>query len=69
METKLITYAIPFFFALIGIELLYSILSKKGLYRLHDSISNLSTGVGNQIAGLSWPLHMDFLSSSCRGGL
>lgn len=52
METKLITYAIPVFFLLIGIELLYSILSKKRLYRLHDSISDLSTGVGNQIAGL-----------------
>jgi sterol desaturase/sphingolipid hydroxylase (fatty acid hydroxylase superfamily) len=52
METRLITYAIPVFFLLIGIELLYSILRRKRLYRLHDSITDLSTGVGNQIAGL-----------------
>lgn len=44
-----IAYAIPFFFLLILAEYIYS--KRKGLniYRLNDTISNLSCGVGNRL--------------------
>lgn len=49
---SLIVLAIPFFFILIGIELLYFYLKKqKGFYRLNDSINNISLGIGSQIVG------------------
>jgi len=47
-----ITYAIPFFFPLIGAEA--AICAAYGLpyYRLHDSISDLACGVADQVVGL-----------------
>ncbi|HEY0261905.1 MAG TPA: sterol desaturase family protein [Chitinophagales bacterium] len=47
---SLIVLAIPFFFLLIGIELLYFYIKKqKGFYRLNDFINNISLGIGNQV--------------------
>jgi len=47
-----IALSIPIFFILIGIELLYGIIRKVKLYRLNDSITNISLGIGQQITGI-----------------
>ncbi len=47
-----ITYAVPFFFLLIGVELVAALWQRKQLYRLHDSINDLSCGITEQIVGL-----------------
>ena len=39
-----ITYAVPFFFLALLIELAYGIAIKKNTYRLNDAISNLFMG-------------------------
>lgn len=44
-----LTYAIPFFFLLIGVELLVGWLSRRQLYRFNDSINDLSCGIMDQI--------------------
>ena len=44
-------YAIPGFIALVAVEAYYSYRKKKKLYRLNDTISNFSLGIGNQISG------------------
>jgi sterol desaturase/sphingolipid hydroxylase (fatty acid hydroxylase superfamily) len=50
MDAKYIAIAVPFFFVLIGVELAVS--RKHGrLYRFHDSIGNLSSGIGQQLLG------------------
>src|ERR1043166_5700693 len=46
-----ITSSIPFFFALIGVELLVARVRRQPLYRLSDSISDLSCGILSQLAG------------------
>jgi sterol desaturase/sphingolipid hydroxylase (fatty acid hydroxylase superfamily) len=43
-----LNYAVPFFFLLIGIEIVFSILAGKRLYRVKDSITDLSCGVIDQ---------------------
>ena len=48
----LITLSIPFFFALIGLELLMARVRRRPLYRLSDSISDLSCGILSQLAGI-----------------
>ncbi len=48
----LITLSIPFFFALIGLELLVARLRHRPVYRLSDSISDLSCGILSQFAGI-----------------
>lgn len=47
-----IVFAIPVFLILIAIEWIYSYLKKRNYYRLNDTISNLSLGIGNQIFNL-----------------
>ena len=53
MDTKLVALAIPFFFLLIGIEVAISHAgSRKGtasLYRLHDAVSSMACGIGEQV--------------------
>ncbi|MSR01208.1 MAG: sterol desaturase family protein [Gemmatimonadetes bacterium] len=44
--------SIPFFFALIGLELLIARVRHRPLYRLNDSISDLSCGILSQLAGI-----------------
>ena len=48
----LITLSIPFFFALIGLELLVARVRRRPVYRLADSISDLSCGILSQFAGI-----------------
>ncbi len=52
MNVDLIALSVPVFFILIGIELAYSFYKKLGYYRLNDSISNLSQGIGQQVTGI-----------------
>ena len=44
-----ITYAVPFFFLLIGLEVLAARWEQKRVYRLNDSINDLSCGVLDQV--------------------
>lgn len=48
----IITYSIPFFFLLMGIELAVARLGHRRLFRLNDSISDLSLGITSQLAGI-----------------
>lgn len=52
MKVDYIALSVPVFFILIGIELAWSFYKKLGYYRLNDSISNLSQGIGQQITGI-----------------
>lgn len=47
-----ITYAVPFFFLLIGVELVAGIVQRKELYRFNDSINDLSCGIIDQTVGI-----------------
>lgn len=49
---ELIAASIPFFFGLIGLELLVARARHRPLYRLSDSISDLSCGILSQLAGI-----------------
>ena len=49
---NLIIYAIPVFFLLIGVELLIAKMKGLSYYRLNDSITNLSCGIGSTITGV-----------------
>jgi sterol desaturase/sphingolipid hydroxylase (fatty acid hydroxylase superfamily) len=47
-----ITYAVPVFFLLIGVELIATLWEHKPSYRLHDSINDLSCGGTEQIIAI-----------------
>ncbi len=47
-----VTYAVPIFFILIGIELAAALWQGQQAYRLHDSINDLSCGITEQVIGL-----------------
>jgi alkylglycerol monooxygenase len=47
-----VTYAVPIFFLLIGVELAVALWQRQQAYRLHDSINDLSCGITEQIVGL-----------------
>ena len=47
-----ITYAVPVFFLLIGVELVVALFEQKKAYRLHDSINDLSCGITEQMVGI-----------------
>ncbi|MBY0489852.1 MAG: sterol desaturase family protein [Gemmatimonadaceae bacterium] len=49
---EIIQASIPLFFLLIAVELGYAWLGRRSLYRLNDSISDLSAGTLSQIAGI-----------------
>ena len=44
--------SIPFFFALIGLELVVSRRAGRGTYRLNDSVADLSCGILSELAGI-----------------
>lgn len=52
MKVDYIALSVPVFFILIGIELAYSLYKNLAYYRLNDSISNLSQGIGQQLTGI-----------------
>jgi alkylglycerol monooxygenase len=47
-----ITYAIPFFFLLMLIEMGIGLITKKHFYSFSDTISDLSTGIYSQVVGI-----------------
>jgi len=49
-----IALAVPFFFALIGVELLVARAKRARVYRLNDAVTDLSCGIGSQIVLLFW---------------
>ncbi len=51
-QELIITWATPFFFVLIGIELLVARLRGRRAYRSNDSINSIGLGVMSQIAGV-----------------
>ena len=44
--------AVPFFFLLIGIEIVAGLIERKRLYRFNDSITDLSCGIVDQIVAI-----------------
>lgn len=52
MDLNPIVLSVPLFFVLIGVELLIERFTKKRLYRLQDSIANISCGITQQLSGL-----------------
>ena len=52
MKVDYIALSVPVFFILIAIELAYSFYKKLAYFRLNDSISNLSQGIGQQVTGI-----------------
>jgi alkylglycerol monooxygenase len=51
MDVSPIVYAIPVFFLLISFELVVSIVLKKRVYRVTDSVNDLSMGIIDQVGG------------------
>jgi sterol desaturase/sphingolipid hydroxylase (fatty acid hydroxylase superfamily) len=49
---KIMLFAIPVFFLLIGLELLMERLKKAQLYRFNDAVTNISCGVQQQVTGV-----------------
>ncbi|TAE69295.1 MAG: sterol desaturase family protein [Bacteroidetes bacterium] len=47
-----VTLAIPFYFLLIGLELLFDKIQHQKSYRLHDALTNISCGASQQIIGV-----------------
>ncbi|MDV6234773.1 sterol desaturase family protein [Leptospira ellisii] len=52
MKINLVTIAIPFFFLLIFLEMAFSAYHKRKLYRLNDSINDLSAGTASEVFGV-----------------
>ena len=52
MKVDYIALSIPVFFILIAVELGYALYKKLDFYRLNDSLSNLSQGIGSQLVGI-----------------
>lgn len=47
-----ITYAVPVFFLLIGVELVAALATHRRLYRFNDAINDLSCGITEQVIGV-----------------
>ena len=47
-----IALSVPVFFILIGVEALYARLRGERLYRINDSVNDLSTGILDQVLGV-----------------
>ena len=52
MSINPIGVAVPFFFALLGIEILVARRKKRPLHRLNDSMADLTCGMGDQLIGV-----------------
>jgi len=52
MNFNPVILAIPVFFGLMSIELIYETLTKKKTYRLNDAVTNINLGVLNQITNI-----------------
>lgn len=51
MDLNPVILAIPMYFTLMGVELVYEAISRKKTYRLNDAITNISTGTLQQLTG------------------
>lgn len=61
MEVNYIALAIPFFFALIALELVIARLQGRSYYRFNDAIAALGCGIGQQVTGI-------FMKATLAGG-
>nr|HQD84440.1 sterol desaturase family protein [Quisquiliibacterium sp.] len=52
MQETVITWATPAFFALIAIELLWSLRVRRTVYRLDDALTSIGLGALSQVAGV-----------------
>jgi alkylglycerol monooxygenase len=52
MDISVVIIAIPFYFLLIGIELVFERIEKRKLYRLNDAVTNISCGITDQVTGV-----------------
>ena len=52
MDLSPLIIAIPLYFALMAIELMYESITHKRTYRLNDAITNINTGVLQQLSGI-----------------
>lgn len=52
MDLNPVIIAIPVFFGLMSIELVYEAITKKHTYRLNDAITNINLGALNQLTGI-----------------
>ena len=52
MKIDFIALSVPFFFLLIFVELIYGNWKKEKYYRLNDTLTNLSCGIGQTVLGL-----------------
>ena len=52
MDLNPVIIAIPIFFGLMSIELVYEAITKKHTYRLNDAITNINLGALNQLTGI-----------------
>jgi alkylglycerol monooxygenase len=52
VSINLIGIAVPFFFVLLGVEILVAHRKKRPLHRLNDSMADLTCGMGEQIVGI-----------------
>jgi len=52
VDARTIALAVPFFFLLIGAELLVSLRQGQRRYRFHDAVTSMSCGIGQQLLGL-----------------
>jgi alkylglycerol monooxygenase len=52
MPERAIALAVPFFFLLIGVEILVARRQGRDVYRLNDSLNNLGLGITEQMAGV-----------------
>lgn len=52
MNLNPIILSIPIFFLLIGVELIYSWVAKKKIYRLGDAYANIGCGIAEQVSGI-----------------
>jgi alkylglycerol monooxygenase len=51
MNLNPVIIAIPMYFTLMGVELVYEAITKKKTYRLNDAVTNISTGTLQQLTG------------------
>lgn len=51
---NLIVYAIPFFFLMIGVEYVLSVIARRSLYRWNDTVNDLSMGIVDQVVGVTF---------------
>ena len=52
MNFNPVIFAIPIFFGLMSVELVYEAFTKKRTYRLNDAVTNINLGVLNQVSNV-----------------